>query len=249
MALLLKDGSVFLHVPKTGGLFVTEVLEGLGLVERRIHHIHADATAVARHVMPFAAFCHDVTWQAKALVPLAWKKRTHRRLRRPEQPTNPAARTKTATFCFVRDPMKWYESFWRYMCEHDWFEYGDPMNPLEPHPWARLRGLGSHDFNQFMRGVIRTNPGYVSEMFARYTPPWVSFVGRQETLMDDLVRFLNLRGFSFDEQRLKTWKRTNVSSAPEQGIEWDPDVRMEVERLEYAARRRYGYLESVGLLT
>jgi hypothetical protein len=41
MALLLRGGSVFLHIPKTGGSWVTEVLEREGLIRRRFAHEHA----------------------------------------------------------------------------------------------------------------------------------------------------------------------------------------------------------------
>lgn len=42
MAVILKDGSVFLHIPKTGGTWVTSVLRELGLARCSIGHRHAN---------------------------------------------------------------------------------------------------------------------------------------------------------------------------------------------------------------
>ena len=42
MALLLRNGAVFLHVPKTGGTWVTRVLEQAGLVRSAIATRHSD---------------------------------------------------------------------------------------------------------------------------------------------------------------------------------------------------------------
>ena len=46
MALLLKNGAVFLHIPKTGGNWVREVLGKLDLIESEIGHKHSDVDRV-----------------------------------------------------------------------------------------------------------------------------------------------------------------------------------------------------------
>lgn len=42
MAYLLRCGAVFLHVPKTSGAWVTQILRELDLIEYQLGHEHAD---------------------------------------------------------------------------------------------------------------------------------------------------------------------------------------------------------------
>jgi len=95
MALLLKSGAVFLHIPKTGGTWVTQVLEECGLIRCRFSHKHADL----HRVMYSPRYC---PWQhAKRCLRFgrAWH----------------AGVADAYKFCFVRHPLRWYESWWRYM--------------------------------------------------------------------------------------------------------------------------------------
>ena len=44
MAVILQDGSLFLHIPKTGGIWVTSVLCEAGLLRCSIEHRYANWT-------------------------------------------------------------------------------------------------------------------------------------------------------------------------------------------------------------
>ena len=46
MAVMLKCGAIFLHIPKTGGSWVTDVLADQGLIKKQIGQIHADLVRV-----------------------------------------------------------------------------------------------------------------------------------------------------------------------------------------------------------
>ena len=46
MAVMLKCGAIFLHVPKTGGSWVTSALANQGLIKKQFGHIHADLVRV-----------------------------------------------------------------------------------------------------------------------------------------------------------------------------------------------------------
>jgi len=241
MALLLKNGAVFLHVPKTGGLWVTEVLEELGLVERRIEHIHADAQRVLRYLEGRKTLVQDVLLQAKSRLPLGLKKRVRKAV---VAPRGVEVDRTPFMFCFVRDPLEWYASYWRYQSDMEWLEYGNRYDVHDWHPWTPLNGLGSPDFDEFIRNVIATRPGYLTEMFGWYTTPAVNFVGRTERLADDLIDVLGRLGVSFDEERVRTWKPKNTSSrGPGRRASWTPELRREMERIEYAARLRFGYID------
>lgn len=224
MALLLKGGSVFLHIPKTGGRWVSKVLAAAGLVESNLGHMHADADRV---LSPAGG-------SGRQLLAYLLKRRL-----------GMLPRTSPFMFCFVRNPLDWYESFFNYNCEPEvnWRFEGDVHDPHNWHPNAPLNGLGSPDFNFFVRNVVRNYPGYVTEMYGRFAVPQISFVGKQENLCDDLIAVLKKLQLPFDEQFIRGFDKVGVSPKRTAGLEWDPDLKAEVMRLEYAGLVRWGYVE------
>jgi len=225
MALLLKGGSIFLHIPKTGGRWVGKVLAAAGLVESELGHMHADADRVlspsggsGRHLLAY------LLKRKFGILP----------------------RTSPFMFCFVRNPLDWYESFFNYNCERgvNWRYEGDVHDPHNWHPNAQLNGLGSSDFNCFVRNVIKAYPGYVTEMYSRFATPQVSFVGKQENLCDDLVTVLKKLQLPFDEKFIRGFEKVGVSPKRSTGLAWDPELKEEVTRLEYAGLTRWGYVAS-----
>lgn len=246
MALLLKCGAIFLHIPKTGGSWVTEVLEDQGLVSRRICHIHADLHQVLRYQDLYRTVGKELSAHLKAFLPLNLKRRINRTL---GQNTNEVLwpgqseqvdRT-PYIFCFVRHPVGWYESIWRYLSKWNWPNLGNPYDINDWHPKSLLNGLGNSDFNQFMRNVLAKRPGYVTEMYGWYTLPGVNFVGKQERLVDDLVLVLKELNVRFDEERMRSYRPINVTRKKADQIVWDQVVLEEVLQLEAAALKRYGY--------
>ena len=85
-----------------------------------------------------------------------------------------------------------------------------------------------------------TRPGYVTELFGWYTKPQIDFIGKQESLRDDLVKVLKIMNVDFDEDFIRTYKEVGVS--PTKKIVWDEDLKTEMFKLEYAGVVRYGYL-------
>jgi hypothetical protein len=225
MALLLKDGSVFLHVPKTGGRWVGKVLVAAGLVKSHLGHMHADADRV---LSPFGG-------SGRHLLMYLLKRRL-----------GLLPRKQPFMFCFVRNPLDWYESFFNYNCEPavNWRYEGDVHDPHNWHPNAQLNGLGSADFNCFVRNVITKYPGYVTEMYGRFATPQISFVGKQENLCEDLITVLKKLQMPFDEQFIREFGKIGVSPKRSTGLVWDPDLKAEVIRLEYAGLTRWGYVAS-----
>lgn len=235
MTFRLIDGSEFLHIPKTGGSWVKEVLLKNNLVSYRRSHEHAD-------------------YDYNLLVPICG--------RRPKRKFREAARfaqkklshllsnssgsegDSVFRFCFVRHPLSWYESYWKYMNgrKKGWTDWGTQNSRVRWHPNSTLNGLGSDDFNQFVRNVVRARPGYVSEMLFSYTKPGISFIGKTESLRDDLGYVLDLLGLEYDREAIKEAPRKNVSKTNPTKVEWDPDLRAAVMRLELPALVHFGYL-------
>ncbi len=144
-------------------------------------------------------------------------------------------------FCFVREPLKWYESYWRFMQSQNWPQMGDSRNPYQWHPDSMLRGLGSSDFNAFVANVNKARPGFVTEMYGWYVRPGMNFVGKQETLVEDLKHVLFLQGLDVDLHKLQLIEPQNETPAEIPRPEWDFKLKKETLRLEYAGYVRFGY--------
>lgn len=221
MALILQGGAIFLHIPKTGGSWVTKVLKESGLVAGKIGHKHADIDHL------FSPIGNDrirmTTYAVKRALGIY-----------PKQPY---------MFCFVRHPLSWYESWFKYMSQPDqnWRHWGDEYDFYQWHPNAILNGLGDRDFNRFVRNVMDKRTGYVTELYSRYTPPHINFIGKQENLCDDLIHVLKELNLTFDEDFIRNYQSVNKSKTSSSVIEWDPQLKQRVIELEKNGITRYGY--------
>ncbi|TWT64190.1 sulfotransferase family 2 domain-containing protein [Rubinisphaera italica] len=227
MALLLKNGSVFLHIPKTGGNWVTRVLEESNLVAFRFSHKHADL----KHL----------TFAGKT-----WKKRLQNQLRYTVRNARFGNR-EPYMFCFVRHPLKWYESWFKYMSQpnRNWLSFAEASKAYGWHPNANIDGLGAAEFNQYVRNVIAKHPSYVTNLYDGYISPQVNFVGKQENLREDLVTALEQAGLDFDADFIRNFEDVGVSKSPRSSIEWEPELRTHVLQLELDCLHRFGYVEQV----
>jgi hypothetical protein len=233
MSVRLIDGSEFLHIPKTGGSWVTEVLEACNLVDRHVGHMHAnsDMNLVGDRV--------GKSFQLLKVVGQLSARKVRKTLRLSfYDPDERGA----YSFCFVRHPLSWYESWWKYMTGRGWNDWGKQNSLRDWHPNLALNGLGDSDFNAFVHNVVQARPGYVSELFFAFAKPGISFVGRTENLVDDLLYVLQSRAFNFDAEALSNRSRVNVSPSAKAAIEWDPDLRRTVMQLELPALAHFGYL-------
>jgi len=145
------------------------------------------------------------------------------------------------SFCFVREPLSWYVSFWRFMESVSWRPSGDVRNPYHWHPWTVLNGLGSSDFNEFMSNVNRKRPGYVTELYGWYVHPGIRFVGKQENLQEDLIKVLSILYPGLEAKSIREIPALNESPIHIKKPIWDPALRRETFKLEYASYVRYGY--------
>jgi len=225
MAIILKNGSVFLHIPKTGGRWVGGVLYESGLVDYRLKPRHLDVP----HYL-----------QANHTQKSLWRK---------FQDRLPGSKNKTppVIFTFVRNPFKWYESWFKFMSRDDqqWRHWGGPNSKFEWHPVAALNGLGDTCFNQFVENVHQQQPGFVSHMYEQYTKTPISFIGKQEQLAEDLTAALSLSGIKLNPERLKSKPKFGVSWPQGPALEWDQALKKKIALDEYEGFTRYGYQQSL----
>lgn len=232
MALLIKNNAVFLHIPKTGGMWVENVLYEHALVKRRVSaHRHADFDRVT-----------DYLRSGSGIDALHFAYR--RGLNKAVGLFGGTVTTYSARFrfCFVRHPINWYESWYNYMNPRDWHDFGIAGDPECWHPMSGLNGLGSSDFNVFIANVIRTSPGFVSNLYSIYARPGIEYVGKTETLAEDLSAVFDRLGIRHEKDQLLQKPPANVSSTKTNKPEWDPKLRDQVMRLEMPALVKFGYL-------
>jgi len=223
MAYLLSNGAVFLHTPKTGGTFISRVLKKLDLVHKSVggDHIEFD------RLFWYDRFHHD--------------NKVFRNLIRRSLGWLPKINPNGFVFCFVREPLAWYVSYWRYMHGRDWRPLGDAHNPYHWSPLSLLNGLGDSDFNTFMHNVNRKRPGFVTELYGWYVRPGISFVGKTENLQRDLVKVLQMMELDVDVETILSMPPQNESPSHIALPQWDPALRKETLKLEYAGYVRFGY--------
>ena len=144
-------------------------------------------------------------------------------------------------FCFVRNPLDWYESAWRGLSQG--WPARRAIAPLHrERSWSPIRFLtylaGARDFNEFISTILRDQPGFVSRMYEWYVGPpgypRIEFVGRMESLAADLhliLRFLGWNGTLPDI--------TAVNAGEQPRPEWDAGLRAKVEAAEVVGIRRW----------
>ena len=136
-------------------------------------------------------------------------------------------------FAFVREPLSLYAWSWRFKASGGW----DPRNPFDVH-------CAAPSFVGFVENVLRLEPAWCSRMFEDYVGPRtdeIGFVGRFESLVDGLVRGLQLSGETFDERAIRDTPPSNVSSVNPTLATWPCELAEMVRRSEREAIRRFGY--------
>ena len=108
------------------------------------------------------------------------------------------------------------------------------------HPLAMLNDLRDPDFSTFIGNIISRRPGFASELFGWYTLPGINFIGKQESLEEDLIHVLKIMNLYFDEQKVRRIKKINVSPNNIE-ISWNPTLRDEMLSLEKVSLVRYKY--------
>ena len=165
----ITEKSIFYHIPKTGGIWVETAMKNAGL---KLHR------AGVNNFKPKFNLIH--------------------RHNTPQCILSESKKGKFS-FCFIRNPVDWYISFWKYRKETRTFE-NFPLDKI----W-------SEDIKEFILNVKKTYPNFVGEMYQCYTP-YVDFIGRTENLADDLVKALRLAGETFDEEKLRFTPPQNTTN-------------------------------------
>jgi hypothetical protein len=113
------------------------------------------------------------------------------------------------TFTFVRHPIDWYVAFWRERQRGRW-QLREPDAVWHP-TWDIEPRFASDTLAEFVSKVTENRPGYLSDTFRLYTgrgtADEVHYVGKYETLADDLHAVLDTIGVSHSVEQLPSPRR------------------------------------------
>jgi hypothetical protein len=202
MGVYLKK-SVFYHIPKTGGTWVAKNLfDNVKGPKRNFWRHHRGVTH-----------------------PHIDKKGVGHLLRGPHIP--PSARdTKKFKFSFVRHPLTWYMSLWKYRTRdgalrHQWRDRDSS---------DFSKKCAKNDFNEFIDAVIEHFPGYYSEVVKQFES--VDFMGKQENIREDLVKALTLAGEEFNEDKVRNYKGESLKIGRKVDIKYTPEQEKKILEIE-----------------
>ncbi len=146
------------------------------------------------------------------------------------------------SFCFVRHPVSWYESCFKFQTAQGWRKASD-YNPDGWHPWGGLDECRADDFGDFVANCARLQPGFVTRMYESYTGPdgaeRVNAIGRQEHLAADLFEVLTTLGVDVALDDLQSLDPVLVSDSVE--TSWPADQLAVIRQLESPTIDRYHY--------
>lgn len=234
MAIKLINGAEFLHIPKTGGSWVTSILESNNLVLSYKGHKHADFDS---NLFDYDSNLFPIgKGRKRNLIQLFSYLKSKVIFKDLSYNTTPFR------FCFVRHPLSWYESWWKYMEGIKWRDFGKTNSASQWHPNSILNGLGSHDFNEFIWNVIKKRPGFVSELYMSYTKSGIDFIGKTESLHYDMLDLLIQFNFEVDREKLLSYPKVHKSKTIK--VEWDPKLKAIMLKLEISALIHFGYLNN-----
>lgn len=120
-------------------------------------------------------------------------------------------------FTFVRHPLTWYQSFWKFRCnqaKHLGESIEEQLRAFarqtaEPIDACLIDERGRpRSFAGFVEQCMACYPGFLSEKYALYSAK-ANFVGRQESLCADLLTALGQAGNVFDAAAIRGTPKVN----------------------------------------
>lgn len=181
---IITPKTIFFHIPKTGGTWVTDAMRKATYVMAEIPG-HPRATAL-RYYGLFA-------------------------------------------FSFVRHPINWYRSYFAYRMRCGW----------RPHDFG-MDVYGTEDFNEWIIKCTEIDWGYLSNTMDLRLGHRMNFVGKTETLVDDLIKALTLAGEKFDEGLIRDTPVVNVSPDIDK-YQYKPEVAKKLIESEMPMIRRFKF--------
>ena len=221
MSDIIKKNIFYLHIPKTGGNWVRNVFVKSGIKLKLSNKISKHAT-------------YDL---------LVGHKTSRLGLEFATSFLNPDPQTGIRCFCVVRNPLLWYESWFRYQLDKGWKNWGHNgaffyrdwhcMSPLNMPP--------QNDFNKFMSIVNEIAPGFLTYLYHSFALPSNARVLKNEMLRDDLIKLNRDWEMGLDESIIINSAKINISTRYE--IFWTKENLENTLANERAIFKNYDYID------
>ena len=211
MGYVVNKSTCYLHIPKTGGNWIKNLLINSGTKEIRTNKISKHAT-------------YDLLVGASS-------NRIFSRL----------SLNKINFFCVVRHPLLWYQSWFNYQHQEAWKDWGQ-SGTLHYRKWHCLSPLNmpkQDDFNEFIKIINQTSPGFLTYLYHSFTLPSGARVLKNESLRDDLLNLNKEWNLGIKENLIISSDRINVSKKSD--ISWTAKNVVETLQNESAIFEKYDY--------
>lgn len=129
-------------------------------------------------------------------------------------------------WCFVRDPLQWYVSYWAYKSQYGWGNKSGAMTDV-------LDELPNEDFDPWIEAIYTKYPkGFIKNVFGHYRRG-CDFVGQYENLHEDMIKGLQMSGEVFNEEFIRRYGRRNASNKQMKRFKIADSVNRAIKRFEY----------------
>lgn len=216
MAILIEDKNVmFLHIPKTGGRWVTEAIKRLDLKCVEVGLMHG-------YINP----SHDrYKYKDKTLAEWANECFVFSFVRHP----------------FEWHRSYWaYTMGVRSVNKKNGLEFWEKFEPNEVwHPTHGICDCASSEFELYLRKVIHKHRGFVTNMFNRYlyrpNGKRIDYVGKQENLEEDFMFVLETNNILYDRDKILGINRVGGSKhrLKKRTEIWDNSTKEEIVRANH----------------
>ena len=212
MSLILKKNLLYLHIPKTGGNWLSKIIRDHGCVLRSLEHKHATYDLVSGRL------------RARSFIE---RKLTLRGVENMQY------------MAVVRNPLTWYESWFKYQTSNNFRDWGEVGNPLKWHVMSSINSVKQNDFNEFVLAINQVHPGFVTSLYAAYTARSSAIVIKNETIRQDFASINSQFELGIPEAII--FESAEYGISPKLPIIWDQKVFEEILFKEQACFRTYGY--------
>jgi len=203
MAVILPN-SMILHIPKTGGQFVRDVLNHNKIAFYETGRRPCGEPGSSQRLFNWGFSSHCLPIGAPEF-----------RARR------------GASLVFVRHPAEWYRSYWAYRISNKpgrvganpvlYWRTSDAKNNIGKFYAEVDEKTHSDDFGEWIENVLREFPNGAYSQFCKYYISFASEVGKTENLKGDLTKFLyiheGIKDLDFDIPKSNTTKGDYKSKA------------------------------------
>jgi len=153
-------------------------------------------------------------------------------------------------FCFVRHPVSYYISMWRFYAKiAPWAKERIKRlaEDLPPRATNEAEVRWKPDFREWIEEMLEEEPGWATRRFERFVGPergeLCHYIGRQETLEDDFAEVMGIIGYG------KLWERKReqfeVKMARRNRPHWIPESRVPMIKVDDELRQRIERSERV----